>query len=120
MNYFFTTYQRKEMLKTTNSEHTDLIGFHEIVREYSDQIITDRFCVVRKTNSTEDGEGNCYDWYEIDKHYRYIDKTRPIQETLDEAIMELEDALCEQDVATEERLAAIEDALCEIDMGGNE
>lgn len=32
----------------------------------------------------------------------------------------LEDALCEQDVVTEERLAAIEDALCEMDMGGND
>lgn len=30
---------------------------------------------------------------------------------------ELEDAMCEMDAATEERLAAIEDALCEMDMG---
>lgn len=31
------------------------------------------------------------------------------------SIAELEDAMCEQDVATDERLAAIEDALCELD-----
>lgn len=120
MEYFFTTYQKKEMLKITALEHTDLTGFHEIVREYPDQIITDRFCIVRKTNSKEDGEGNCYDWYEICNHYRYTDKTRPIQEALDEAKMELEDALCEIDEANEERIAAIEDALCEMDMGGND
>ena len=30
-------------------------------------------------------------------------------------IAALEDALCEQDAANEERLAAIEDALCELD-----
>lgn len=33
------------------------------------------------------------------------------------ALPELEDALCEQDIAIEERFAAIEDALCELDGG---
>lgn len=32
----------------------------------------------------------------------------------------LEDVMCEQDMANEERIAAIEDALCEMDMGGEE
>ena len=31
------------------------------------------------------------------------------------SVAEMEDALCEQDAATDERLAAIEDALCELD-----
>lgn len=30
-------------------------------------------------------------------------------------VAEIEDALCEQDMASEERLAAIEDSLCELD-----
>ena len=30
-------------------------------------------------------------------------------------VVEIEDAMCEQDTAVEERLAAIEDALCELD-----
>ena len=120
MEYVFGTDHKKETLRTKGSEHTNLTGFHEIVREYPDQTITDRFCIVRKTNSKEDDEGNCYDWYEICNHYRYTDKTRPIQEALDEAKMELEDALCEIDEANEERIAAIEDALCEMDMGGND
>lgn len=31
----------------------------------------------------------------------------------------IEDALCEQDMASEERLAAIEDSLCELDAAVN-
>ena len=34
-------------------------------------------------------------------------------------VAEIEDALCEQDMASEERLAAIEDALCELDAAVN-
>lgn len=71
--------------------------------------------MVRKLESSEDDEGNCYDWYEIDRHYREIDRTGPVVEALAEARAELENAMCEQDAAAEERLAAIEDALCELD-----
>lgn len=35
------------------------------------------------------------------------------------SVAEMEDALCEQDAATDERLAAIEDALCELDAAVN-
>lgn len=35
------------------------------------------------------------------------------------SVAETEDALCEQDAATDERLAAIEDALCELDAAVN-
>ena len=34
-------------------------------------------------------------------------------------VAEIEDALCEQDMASEERLAAIEDSLCELDAAIN-
>lgn len=34
-------------------------------------------------------------------------------------VAEIEDALCEQDAASEERLAAIEDSLCELDAAVN-
>ncbi len=37
--------------------------------------------------------------------------------TMQAADAVLEDAMCEMDALTEERLAAIEDALCEMDMG---
>lgn len=34
-------------------------------------------------------------------------------------VAEIEDALCEQDMASEERLATIEDSLCELDAAIN-
>lgn len=75
MEYVFGTKGEVEVLKTKGSAHTDLIGFHQIERTYPDQVITDNFRIVRKLDSSEDGEGNCYDWYEIDRHYRIVDKT---------------------------------------------
>ena len=33
------------------------------------------------TNSDEDVEGNCYDWYTVNKHNRIIDRTPPLKET---------------------------------------
>lgn len=34
-------------------------------------------------------------------------------------VAEIEDAMCEQDMASEERLATIEDSLCELDAAVN-
>lgn len=74
---------------------------------------------MRKIESAEDVEGNCYDWYEIDKHYRVVDKTGPVVQQVVESTAALEDALCEQDMASQERLATIEDSLCELDAAIN-
>ena len=41
-----------------------------------------------------------------------IDKN---EETTGAAVVQFEEALCEQDAATEERLSAVEEALCELD-----
>ena len=94
-----------------------MTGFHEVTREYPDQTITDHFRVVCKLNSKKDEAGNCYDWYEIDRHSRYTDKTGPVVEEIARMRADLENALCEMDLASEARLAAIEDALCELDAG---
>jgi len=75
MEYVFGTKGDIEILKTKGEKHTNLKGFHTITREYPDQIIEDRFRVVRKLDSKEDIEENCYDWYEIDRHYRFTDRT---------------------------------------------
>lgn len=115
MDYVFGTQGDIEVLKTKGDAHTDLSGFQEVVQQFPVEKITDHFRVVRKLKSDEDCEGNCYDWYEIDRHYREIDRTGPVVEALAEARAELENAMCEQDAAAEERLAAIEDALCELD-----
>ena len=82
MEYIFGSndFTGEEVLKTVGTEHTELSGFQQTVREYTDCTITDSFRVVRKTKSDEDCEGKCYDWYEIDRHGRIIDRTGPIAE----------------------------------------
>lgn len=71
------------MLQTKGKAHTSLSGFREIEQIYPDQAITDRFRVVRKLDSQEDEAGNCYDWYEIDRHYQVVDRTRPVKEQVE-------------------------------------
>lgn len=88
MEYVFGTdsYGGVETLRTKGSEHTDYEGFVEVVQEYSDSTITDTFHVIRKFESDEDAEGNCYDWYEIDRHNRIVDKTKLVSARMDELI----------------------------------
>ena len=83
MEYVFGTNADAEVLRVKGPEHTELSGFQQVVREYPDQTITDRFRVVRKLKSEEDPEGNCYDWYEIDRHYRTQDKSAGLRAVLD-------------------------------------
>ena len=71
-----------ENLKTVGQTHTNISGFTQTVREYADSTITDRFRVVEKYRSEEDTEGNCYDWYVISDHYRYVDKTEAVKTQL--------------------------------------
>lgn len=89
MEYIFGTnnYSGEETLRTKGREHTDLNGFRTVVDEYNDCIITDSFRVVRKVKSSEDSEGNCYDWYIIEKHNRIIDKTKDVRANLDALIV---------------------------------
>lgn len=115
MEYVFGTKDGIEVLKTKGSSHTNLTGFHQIEQVYPDQTITDNFRVVQKLDSQEDVEGNCYDWYEIDHHYRVTDKTAPIAAKVEEYAASMENALCEQNAATDERMGALEDAVCEQD-----
>lgn len=86
------------------------MGWHELERKYPDQTITDRFLIVRKVDSQEDVEGNCYDWYEIREHYRYTDRTGPVKEELEMTRNELEAALVELG----ELFAEQDDALVEL------
>jgi hypothetical protein len=83
MEYVYGTVRQngalRECLKTKGGEHTELEGYTETIREYEDCKIVDKCKVLDKYHSTEDGEGNCYDWYFIEEHYRYVDKTPPIQ-----------------------------------------
>ena len=121
MEYIFGRDARTgcETVRTKGAEHSTLTGFCETVREYPDCTITDSFFVCGHIRSAEDAEGRCYDWYEIDHHYRMTDKTGPLAEQAAKTAAEMEDALCEQDMASEERMAAIEDSLCELDAAVN-
>ena len=71
-----------ENLKTVGQTHTNISGFTQTVREYADSTITDRFRITEKYRSDEDAEGNCYDWYVINEHYRYVDKTEAVKTQL--------------------------------------
>ena len=84
MDYVFGTEGEIEVLKTKGDAHSDLTGYQQIVQEFPGEKITDNFRVVKKTGSAEDDEGNCYDWYEIDHHYRVADKTGPVAEQVGE------------------------------------
>ncbi len=67
--------------------------------KYPDQIVTDRFMIIERYRSEIDAEGNCYDWYAIDKHYRYVDKYTPnigkVEERIDGDIASTQEGLME-------------------------
>lgn len=88
MEYIFgrDDFTGDETLLTKGEQHTDLTGFQEVVREYTDSTITDSFRIVKKIKTDEDGENNCYDWYLIDKHNRTIDKTKLVSSRVNELI----------------------------------
>lgn len=73
--YIFGTNGNAETLRVKGPAHTALSGFQQVEQKYPGETVTDRFRVVRKLKSDEDPAGNCYDWYEIDRHYRTIDRT---------------------------------------------
>ena len=108
MEYVFGTDKGKEILKTKGSRHSSLIvgEFYEHIVEYPDQTVTDRYRITGKYDSREDEEGNCYDWYSIDKHYRITDRfSSNIRMTEQEitglniADMELGQALTDAEIA---------------------
>lgn len=81
MDYVFGTEGEIEVLKTKGRTHSELSGYRQIERTYPDQTVTDNFRIVRKLLSAEDEAGNCYDWYEIDHHYRVQDRSGPVAAT---------------------------------------
>lgn len=88
LEYVFGTneYTKTETLMTKGASHTDLTGFCTVSQSYPDCSITDSFFITRKRKAAEDPDGNCYDWYDIDKHNRNVDKTGQIAGRIDEII----------------------------------
>ena len=62
-----------ENIKTVAPEHSNLRGAVELQRKGIYTTTVDRFFVKEKYATDEDAEGNCYDWYLIEGHYRYVD-----------------------------------------------
>lgn len=60
--------------------------------------------------------------YKMDKSLKELHQKLEDEQKLRELpglVAGIEDALCEQDMASEERLATIEDSLCELDAAVN-
>lgn len=96
MEYIYGTVRKNgefiENLKTIGRKHSNLSGFIETVRTYDDgTTITDRCCILEHYHSYEEN-GIFYDWYYIDRHYRFETSTKN-----DEAINVLLDAIAEQE-----------------------
>lgn len=92
MEYQFGTRNGRETLRTKDTAHTKLTGFHEIVRTFPDRVVTDNFRVVRKYKTDTRG-ADCYDWYEIDHHFRNVDRTPPLYDAgadVDELLVDYE------------------------------
>lgn len=51
------------------------------VREYDDSTITDRCRIERRYHTSTGEDGTRYDFYAIGEHYRYIDKSKALEET---------------------------------------
>ena len=96
MEYIFGTTVHNgescEHLKTVSAKHTDLSGYTQTQRAYPDCNIADSFHVVEKYHSSEDAEGNCYDWYIIDQHHRSVDYT-PKHEVVFDALLGVSETL---------------------------
>ena len=93
MDYVFGTEGEIEVLKIKGGDHTDLTGYQQIVQKFPGEEITDNFRVVRKIRSTEDEEGNCYDWYESDHHNRTVDKSVSVAARVEAIEMAIERGL---------------------------
>lgn len=120
MTYIFGYRDDAEVLKTVGDAHSALSGWVEHTEDYPDCRVYDRFRVCRKTGQAEDCSGICYDWYEIDRHYRQIDKKQAEQDIcgLQDAVIELGAVIAEKD----EHNAMLEDAILELAtiLGGDE
>lgn len=109
MEYVFGANNNRETLRTKGDSHSCLTGYCEVVREYPDRIITDHFRVIEKCNTKEDTEGNCYDWYVIDNHYRDTDRYTPQVGTIEQTLTDLEIAAMEQEqMITDNEIAIME------------
>lgn len=104
-----------ESLRTKGNAHSNLdiiSGVQQIEQKYFDSDITDSFIVMERYRSAEDSEGNCYDWYVITSHNRYIDKYTPNIGAVKEEILSIQEQLLANEMAgVSDELGMTEDEL---------
>ena len=71
----------RENLKVIGGPKLEEGEYLTTVREYDDNTITDRCRIDRHYLTAEDEGGTKYDFYAISEHYRYIDRTKMLDET---------------------------------------
>lgn len=113
MEYTIGTVQRgkscRMILKTKDVAHTDLDGRVSLEMKLGNTLIRDAFTVVKKYQSAEDLDGNCYDWYYICDHYRHEDRTEEVRSECEQEVTDLEIESMEQEQAiTENEIAIME------------
>ena len=118
MEYVFGTTETAETLQVRGGSGDVLTGFHEVIRRYPDQVITDNFRIVKHFFRSIGEDGTVFDWYEIDKHSRDTDKFSPNKADIETGIADAQDATCELSEELDERISELEDAFCELTMEG--
>lgn len=122
MKYRFTQADDTEYLDISGDAETSLHGFQQFNDTANpSMIVSDVFHIVGKVVSEEAESGGRHEIYEIDRHYKMVDRIPQIGEMNAvnwQGVMESEDALCDLDAQYAERISTIEDVLCELDEGG--
>lgn len=83
MEYIFGKENGREILRTKGDTQTNLLGQQKVVREFPGETITDQFRVVRKIDEQIDVSGVYYAWYEINQHFKEIDKSHAVRMELE-------------------------------------
>lgn len=93
MEYIFGTSSRngqlQENLKTVDTKHSDLSGYINTIREYSDGTKIEDRCKIIKKYASKESNGMCYDWYYITDHYRNVDTSKKIQDSIDSILVSI-------------------------------
>lgn len=105
--------QSMDVLKVISDKPVVMTGSWNLERDYADSVIVDNFNIKREIRRKE-SHGTYYVWYQIENHYRYIDKFTPKEKRINGRIDGTEDAICETTEEMTTGFADIEDAICEL------
>lgn len=74
------------MLRTKGTRHSSLTGRFEHRVVHPDSLVITGCEIVDRYKSAEDAEGNCYDWYEIEKYESKVELSDMERDALNEEI----------------------------------